>query len=558
MSRKRSRSGLLSRIAAPIAEAARRMARRRAAEAEALEEAERQVDLARQLGGSPFFAPLAPEDFRMAMEQMLGQDQGRYGTKLHVISLVEFHEAVGERWHRVSDKVMLIAEGVITKYLGSGNLFARQGTDFFTLLFRTGSPADATARAQAIAQELGTRLMGDQFQGAERPLALATEMDLGAAFGPDGTMDFAAIHHAVGEKRLLIAGMAGDNGSPGWIPPLSHPAAAAAAFHPRRGSPATESQMVEDDGHLPQSVTTNRERRVALKDPSWVAMEAPRRERAEPAWISLKTGTAAAPPPSGVADKADRLAEGTQLALSWLPTWVAADEAICAYLARVQRMDGPGGAPRDGALAYSDQDERSIIALDRYCIAGAMRDFRISEQAGNGSAVVVPIHWRTLTAENRMDLLAPFADVTRQVRESRVIIDLFGLPAQVGAAQLAQVVGFARTLCREVLVRGRLTQPDVRLVADSGASVIGIDLSHLTPAERGDDATLLLSLRRFLDQAHACGLGGYVWGARRRAVVVGAVQGGFSLVNGPALMKDIVKPARVLPAPKSRFSTLPS
>lgn len=45
-----------------------------------------------------------------------------------------------------------------------------------------------------------------------------------------------------------------------------------------------------------------------------------------------------------------------------------------------------------------------------------------------------------------------------------------------------------------------------------------------------------------------------MWGVRRRKVIVGAVQMGFGMVNGPALMKDIPKPAKRLPAPKSRFT----
>lgn len=30
------------------------------------------------------------------------------------------------------------------------------------------------------------------------------------------------------------------------------------------------------------------------------------------------------------------------------------------------------------------------------------------------------------------------------------------------------------------------------------------------------------------------------------------------MVNGPALMKDIAKPAKVLPAPKTRFAAMPT
>ncbi|NFV79493.1 hypothetical protein G4223_05145, partial [Magnetospirillum aberrantis SpK] len=67
-----------------------------------------------------------------------------------------------------------------------------------------------------------------------------------------------------------------------------------------------------------------------------------------------------------------------------------------------------------------------------------------------------------------------------------------------------------------------------------------------------DDA-LLAALAAFNAAAGKTRLGSYVWGVRRRKVIVGAVQAGFAMVNGPALMKNIAKPARQLPAPKSRF-----
>ena len=121
---------------------------------------------------------------------------------------------------------------------------------------------------------------------------------------------------------------------------------------------------------------------------------------------------------------------------------------------------------------------------------------------------------------------------------------------------MTEVVAAARPLCKAVAVRTRLSESRAKLAADCGAALIGVDLSQLSPGERTDDSALLGQLRRFREQAAGFGLGAYVWGARRRAVVVGAVQGGFALVNGPALMKDIAKPAKVLPAPKSRFATL--
>lgn len=560
MSEKRSRSGLLSRIAAPIAKAARRMARRGTVDEMSVADAAREMEQARAAARNAASDSLTSEDFRLAMEQVLREDQGRFGTKLHVVSLVEFREAVGERWAKISDKVMMIAEGVITKHLGAGNLFARQGTDFFTLVFRTCSADEGRVRAHTIAQELGTRLVGDQFQGIDRPLALSAEMDLADAVQIDGTLNHPAIQKAVGEKRAFLAGTVSDEKSKAWVPPATSQIAAKPIPQHHDILAAVKRVTAGDD--LPNAVTGT-EKTVSAKDPGWVAMEAPNRiKSSDTAWIILDSG-----PPSeaqtpnkapAILPSAPPLPDSTRLSLLWRPTWVAGNETIGAYVARIQRQDKTDGLALDGALAYPREDENSVLTLDRYCIANALRDFRASENAGNGSTVVVPIHWTTLSADNRMDYLTPFADITQQARSARVVIDLFGIPDQTSARQLAEIVAIAKGLCREVILRTRLTDSRAKLAADCGATMIGIDLSQLPPAERTDDTALLGNLRRFLDQAGTFGLGAYVWGARRRAAVVGTVQGGFAMVNGPALMKDIAKPAKVLPAPRARFSAMPA
>ncbi|MBR9972454.1 hypothetical protein [Magnetospirillum sulfuroxidans] len=558
MSEKRSRSGLLSRIAAPIAKAARRMARRDGIDEMSESDAEREMELARKAARRVDSDSLTSEDFRLAMEQVLREDQGRFGTKLHVVSLVEFREAVGERWARVSDKVMMIAEGVITKHLGSGNLFARQGTDFFTLVFRTCSADEGRIRAHTIAQELGTRLVGDQFQGIDRPLALSAEMDIADALQIDGTLNHPAIQRAVGEKRALLAGTVSDANSKSWVPPqtIPQPAKVGLGQHHILTEPVARKKSNDD---LPNAITTGDSVQPA-KDPGWVAMEAPKRQKeADAAWIILDTGPQqpqTAPSAPAIIPSAPPLLDTSRLTLLWRPTWMANPQTIGAYVARIQRQDKTDTIALDGTLAYPRADESSILTLDRYCIANAMRDFRASESAGNGSTVVVPIHWTTLAAENRMEYLTPFADITQDARAARVVIDLFGIPDQASARQMGEIIAIAKGLCREVMVRTRLTDSRAKLAADCGATMIGIDLSQLPPAERTDDAALLLSLRRFLEQASTFGLGAYLWGARRRAAVVGAVQGGFAMVNGPALMKDITKPAKVLPAPKARFTAM--
>ncbi|MBC7905977.1 MAG: hypothetical protein H7Y60_04405, partial [Rhodospirillaceae bacterium] len=79
MSAKRPRSGLLSRLAAPIANVARRVVGR-GKESED-DEIKRLMEMALS-GAAP--AQLTDDAFQMATKQMLSQDDGAFQVKLHV------------------------------------------------------------------------------------------------------------------------------------------------------------------------------------------------------------------------------------------------------------------------------------------------------------------------------------------------------------------------------------------------------------------------------------------------------------------------------------------
>lgn len=538
MSGKRSR-GLLSRLAAPLAKAARRVVGRGQQEDDEI----RRLMEAALAEAEKAPARLTDDAFRMFTEQLAKEEDGAFQIKLHIVSLVEFREAVGDKWSKLADKVMLIAEGVINMHLGAGNIFNRQGSDFFILLFRTCDNAEARRRAIIIAQELGTRLVGDQFIGIDVPLALAAEVSAEDGLNDDGSINLDAVHAAVGEMRAIIAQQA-PQASPGlraWM----------------RTAPAAERPAADD--RPPIQCAPEAAPKAPPQDPGWKKLELERAAAAKqaPTWIALDTGPERKVPP-GLEHAPDTGAQplpgDARLSLVWRPTWVAAGETIGAYEARILRVDTPGTPPLEGTHAYARDDEPGANALDRFRIAGAIRDVSASEAAGHDSTAIIPVHWLTMTAENRMEFLAPFADISQAARGNRIVIELFAVPPDVKPMVLGAVIARARELCREVALRTRIHDPRAAMALDCGAAMIGIDMAELVTAERTGDDELLDALTAYRAEAAKARLGSYVWGVRRRKVIVGAVQAGFGMVNGPALMKDIPKPAKRLPAPKSRFT----
>lgn len=555
MAEKRSRSGLLSRLAAPLAKAARAVVRRGHEEDD---DEVRKLMEAALAAADKAPARLTDETFRLFTEQLARQEDGAFQVKLHIVSLVEFREAVGDKWPKLAEKVMMIAEGVINAHLGAGNIFCRQGQDCFALIFRTCDNTEGRRRALIIAQELGTRLVGDQFVGAEVPLALAAELSAEEGLNDDGSINLDAMHAAVGQMRALIAAQTPQPRGPrAWMRGGAKPKE---DDGPRRHLMPSQAPPPKEavDSRPPISVAPENGDKPLPQDPGWKKLEVAKAEAAkQPTWVILDAGPERKLPPTleHLPDTgAQPLPADARLSLVWRPSWVAAGEVIGAYEARIQRVDTPGATPLEGTNAYARDDEPGANTLDRFRIAGAIRELRASDAAGNGSTVIIPVHWLTITAENRMEFLAPFADISQQARGNRIVIELFGVPTDIKPMVLGGIIARARELCREVALRTRLSDPRAAMAQDCGAAMIGIDVAELAGAERTDDDHLLEALKDFQAQAAKARLGTYVWGVRRRKVIVGAVQMGFGMVNGPALMKDIPKPAKVLPAPKSRFS----
>ena len=539
MSAKRPRSGLLSRLARPFSALGRLVGG-----------SEETPDIA--LPRDAATDSIVEDSFSLALETMLIEDEGQFQTKLQVISLVEFREAVGDKWYRLSEKVMMIAEGVINMHIGAGNVYGRRGQDFFVLLFRNTAQAEGRRRAVQIAQELGTRLVGAQFIGAERPLALATEISLADAMGADGQLDLDAIQDAVGEMRAIIAPSPQDRGYRPHLTKLSSDEDLP-ILHSTLPPPLPEQGDLR--AHLRPSKLTTKDfvpRRSMLPSHGAAKTENAPQQVAPPTWKAVSmAGPLAGMEPGGFAPP---MPGDARLSLSWRPCWMKVGEVIGGYEARVNRVDAPGATAYEGCRAYPGDGGETALTLDRFTIGATIREMRSAETATSRSAIILPLHWASASSPHRLSLLAPLGDLSEEVRSNRLIIDLFGVPDHAPDSQMAATIQALRPLCRDVMLRVRLATPRGPRAADCGATLIGIDLAELPAAERTDDDGLLDMLAALHQSADSAMLGVYAWGIRRRAVVAGAVHGGFAMINGPGLMKDLPRPAKVLPAPKSRLA----
>ncbi len=436
------------------------------------------------------------------LQQMLQRDP-RLKAKLHIVSLVEFRDWVGDKWPRLAGKVALIVEQVIRRHVGQGNPFCQDGEDRWVIAFPELSPEEARERTLAVVEDLGRRLFGEQSGEGQRSMAVATEVSVADAVSAEGVLDVIHVDAAIRESRAFVS-----------------------------------------SGVVADSVN------------QWKPMERTEQSRREePAWEVMEGQSAKAP--AFDPDMAVPLPPAARLSLVWRPTWVASGEAISAYGARVIRIDHEGAEALEGCRAYPPGDVAAALRLDRFVTSSAVRDIVAAMRSGdadrNQASVIIPLSWASLSSDQRGSVVIPFSELPQETRNTRLVVEVFGIPDGTTTPELESVVSFVRSLCREVLVRTRMSAKRSSLAAEIGVSMVGLDLSELRPDERMDDERLLETLSRVQEATAKDGIGCYLWSARHRRVVGGVVQSGFEMVNGPGLMKDIGRPAIVMPAPRARF-----
>ncbi|OAN56052.1 hypothetical protein A6A04_10815 [Paramagnetospirillum marisnigri] len=422
---------------------------------------------------------------------------------LHIISLAEYRESVGDKWLRLGDKVAMIVEQVIRRHGGRETPFCRDGEDAWIVAFPNRSPDTARQCTRAMVEDLGRHLFGEHMAAGGKSLALSAELSAAEAVDADGSLIPSRVQAAVTSRRTQ------------------------------------GPQTVADSDNKWTSL--GRSEQARKEEMAWEVMEA--------------SGTKKAP--AFDPDMVGALPPGAKLSLTWRPTWVASGEAISAYGARICRLDREGDEPIEGVRAYPPGDEKTALVLDRFVVSAAVRDIlaaaRSGNEAANQASAIVPVSWSSLASDQRGSVIVPFSDLTQDIRNQRLVVEIFGIPDGTTTPELEAVVSYLRKLCREVLVRTRISAKRSSLAAEIGVSMVGLDLSELRPEEKMDDEHLLESMERMHEATAKDGIGCYLWSARRRKVVGGLVQGGLEMVNGPGLMKDIPRPAMVVPAPRSRF-----
>ncbi|MEO5375192.1 MAG: hypothetical protein H7840_13090, partial [Alphaproteobacteria bacterium] len=192
----------------------------------------------------------------MSLQDIVTEEAARFG-KVSVVTLKDFRAALGDKWPKLGRKVALITEGVIQRQIGPANFFGRQGEDTFLIIFRGATEEESRARTATIADDLGRRLVGADFEGLEGALVCVGEANAADLLGADGRIDAEAVGRLVSGAKPH---------------PVSSPTATTVARSPKTAAVATETTGEPPTGH-----------------PSTL-LEAPPKKPGEPGWVPLDTG----------------------------------------------------------------------------------------------------------------------------------------------------------------------------------------------------------------------------------------------------------------------------
>ena len=143
-------------------------------------------------------ARLNDTDFTfLTFEELIRERAVPNGTRLQILSLRSFKEALDDVWTEVAHTVLLAAENTISLRLRPADVCTREADDTFLFEFAAQQPEDARSKVEEITTALMTCLIGDRFAGVRVQLA---EIDVQEILSETGELDpeklDAVIRHA--------------------------------------------------------------------------------------------------------------------------------------------------------------------------------------------------------------------------------------------------------------------------------------------------------------------------------------------------------------------------
>ncbi|WP_419799141.1 MAG: hypothetical protein ACNI26_05590 [Terasakiella sp.] len=471
------------------------------------------------------------DDIAVNIEDIISEEDHDDIGKLHVLSMTEFHHALGDTWDKREAKIFLLTEGVMRDRVGQGNRWEHQSKEIYIMLFPTLSEIEADARAYDIAEEVGRKIIGDRFDGERRPLVRVAGVDPKDALNKDGSLNIEFLEkagragEAAGNAKEKVANDNAKEKTPtdGKVPQqqIDDPENNKTDWKEHHLAHGENNPHWQKGQKKPPSmseaewVQLQRERKEACKDePQWVVMTKKKEDE------SINT-----PPPSK---------EKPTYAVEYAPCWERGSQSLRLYRARFC-YTSPTGPKLEGQKAYGKANDQQKLKTDLWVLQQTGKALSSFNAQNVITPVLIPMHSPSLRGDTLQTVLDTLSKLTPSLRERFIIIEILDdghwTPESLQhtcSALNSEVSGTALTL-----------NPDNKFATGlcDGLSWAGIDFSILN-AQNGIS---LPKLEKRLAEIMDLPAKPYALGLRRRDQVNDMLEIGMELINGVALVRNTPK-----------------
>lgn len=454
------------------------------------------------------------EDIQVNIEDIIAQEDTDDIGKLHILSLSEFHKALGDTWEQREAKVFLLTEAVLRDNVGTGNRWEQRSKEVYIMLFPTLSEMEADARSYDIAEQLGLKIIGERFDGERRPHVRVAGVDPKTALNDDGTLNIEAL-----EKAGRAGELAGDPDTSTTTKDKSSSNEITHNTSSKKGTDWTkkkqkESQQPDDwekNQHASQESDDDWHKNKHASqeaDTNWKKNQTqhPKAQDPDPQWTTI--------------DKTSTAAPQVLFELSFAPCWERATQSFCFYksVLTTEKLALTPEEHFNQDLLVLKETAKSLVSLGNKKIK---------------TPLFISIHstsLREIFARNFFDVLEK---IPKDLTLNYLIINIID-DAQWQDAGLGEIIASLKKTTKAISFSPASNQTTTLC---KGFDWVSLDLSSL-PQERSQMAPYLKFIQ---DQAREIQAKLYISNITKREQLSHMLNLEVDLLSGPVLVRSTKK-----------------
>lgn len=463
-------------------------------------------------------------------DESLGEDLG----KLHVLSLTEFHTALGESWDSREDKIFMLTEGVLRDMIGPGNHWEKRSNEIYIMLFPKLSDVQGDIRAFDIAEQVGFKIIGERFEGGKRPHARIAGVDPKDALDEDGTFNLAKLEE-VGRSGKSAGGEAGEDEDP-ETPNEGDPDDL--DWKKKRHDSEEHDTDWRKNRHDGEEANTDWKKRHLQNgdevDPDWEKLEREKKEKEDPQWVQISKAD------EQKTTKQKPTKAASRFGLTFGPCWDRSSQSLHIYRALLTFMR-PDGAESVGSAAYQGaKSDEQRFKLDHWVLNNAAKALTAFKAKKISAPLFIPVASSTLRGEFADKYIDFVGKIGHDLRRNSFVLEIID-DGKWDQKDLDKVLKpFSQLVfgtAFQLSPQGRFNPPQ----DTAKIKWIGLDLSSLDE-ENAVSPDELGNLINTHDHT-------YIFGLKQRDQISELIDMGVTLIQGPALVKNtkVLRPPFKLP-----------